>query len=238
MNRYLLPTGDTSESSDAPRVPIENAVGIYRIGNGTYTVVAETADEILDLGVKDATVSRKTAGQPPVELAPTSRGISVRNHGSTNPLTLRTNIKEQQLRIGESATVTDDCFIQVGISVELQATVEAGTDSVSVSELEAKLDESGVSPAAHARILANNLRNASQSSVTEVRKVIGELGTFVAEHPVNDDEYAQVRSDIEQITTRLESKARGLHNTDTLDAEWQQDIDLLSDRIERLYVRP
>jgi len=244
MNRYLLPTGEASEAATASRVPIESPVGIYRTGDGTYRVVAETADGLIDLGVKDATVSRKTAGQPPVELAPTSKGISVRNHGSTNPVTLRTTVKEQELRIGEAAQITDDCFIEVGIGVELQATVERGEESLSTHDLEADLDEHGardvrgVSPAAHARTLAANLRNASQGSVTDCRKVVDELRTFVADHPVDDDEYDQVRADLDRIIARLESKANGLHRTETLDDEWQDDLDLLSDRIERLYVRP
>ena len=183
MNRYLLPKDDDGTGTAKRRIPIESPVGIYRIGNGTYTIVAETAEDLIDLGVKDSTVSRKTAGQPPVELAPTSRGISVRNHGSTNPITLRTKIKAQQLRIGESANVTDDCFVQVGINVELQATVEQHGGGESGSELAAAGRQNGVSPAAHAKTIADNLRNASQGSVTDARKVVDDMQTFVADHP-------------------------------------------------------
>jgi exonuclease VII small subunit len=237
MNRYLLPKDDDGTGTAKRRIPIESPVGIYRIGNGTYTIVAETAEDLIDLGVKDSTVSRKTAGQPPVELAPTSRGISVRNHGSTNPITLRTKIKAKQLRIGESANVTDDCFVQVGINVELQATVEQHGGGESGSELAAAGRQNGVSPAAHAKTIADNLRNASQGSVTDARKVVDDMQTFVADHPIDDDRYEQICENLEQITARLESKAKGLHNTETLDPEWQAELQQLSDRIEQLYVR-
>jgi len=237
MNRYLLPADDANAGTATRRVPIESPVGIYRIGNGTYTVVAETADDLLDLGVKDATVSRKTAGQPPIELAPTSRGIGVKNHGSTNPITLRTTMKEQELRIGESAHVDDDCFIQIGINVELQATVESDEPASSGTKQAAQQGQAGVSPAAHARTIATNLRNASDGSVEEARAVVDELRTFVADHPLDNRKYEEVCAKLDQITARLESKATGLHNTDTLDTEWQAELEQLSDRIEHLYIR-
>jgi len=47
MNRYLLPADDANAGTATRRVPIESPVGIYRIGNGTYTVVAETAADAL-----------------------------------------------------------------------------------------------------------------------------------------------------------------------------------------------
>jgi hypothetical protein len=236
MNRYLLPTEDASTETATRRVPIEKPVGIYRIGNGTYTIVAETADDLLNLGVKDATVSRKTAKQPPVELAPTSRGIGVKNHGSTNPVTLRTTMNEQELRIGESAQVNDDCFIQIGINVELQATVETDEPAGGGGQ-RASAQTQGVSAGAHARTIATNLRNASGGSIADARAVIDELRTFVADHPLDNRKYEQVCENLDQITARLESKANGLHSTDTLDAEWEAELKQLGDRIEHLYVR-
>lgn len=224
MNRYVLPAGAADQ-----RVPIGDPVGIYRLGNGSYTIVAETADRLVDLGVKDATVSRKQGGQPPVELAPTSRGISVRNHGSTNPVTLRTNLTEQQLSRGETATVTDDCRIEVGIGVELQATVER-EDSPKAADA-----EKSVSPARHAHLLAERLRTASDDSVTAARKAVSELESFLASHPLDDEEYDRICEKLNRISTRLETKTRGLHHTETLDTEWQRELALVSDRIERLY---
>jgi hypothetical protein len=146
-------------------------------------------------------------------------------------------MKEQELRIGESAHVNDDCFIQIGINVELQATVEKDEPASSGTKQAAQQGQGGVSPAAHARTIATNLRNASDSSVEETRAVVDELRTFVADHPLDNRKYEQVCAKLDQITARLESKATGLHNTDTLDAEWQAELEQLSDRIEHLYVR-
>jgi len=61
MNRYLLSEPTAAEGATT-RVPIDSRVGIYRRGDGSKTIVAETDDEQIDLGVRDATVSRKTNG--------------------------------------------------------------------------------------------------------------------------------------------------------------------------------
>lgn len=223
MNRYVLPT-----DADDRRVQISDPVGIYRVGDGSYTIVAETADGLVDLGVKDATVSRKTGDRVPVELAPTSRGITVRNNASTNPVTLRTNLTEQQLSTGETATVVDDCRIEVGIGVELQATVEDKNGSPSTAA-------GAVTPTRHANLLADQLRTASTQSVTDTRQAVSELNSFLTAHPLDNTEYDRLCEKLQQIATRLEAKSTGIHQTETLDAEWQRELELVSDRIERLY---
>lgn len=223
MNRYVLPT-----DADNRRVQISDPVGIYRVGDGSYTVVAETAEGLVDLGIKDATVSRKTGGQPPVELTPTSRGITVRNNASKNPVTLRTKLTEQQLSAGETATVVDDCRIEVGIGVELQATVEEKNGSHSAAA-------GAVTPTRHANLLADQLRTASAESVTDTRQAVSELSSFLSSHPLENPEYKRLCEKLQQIAIRLETKSTGLHQTETLDAEWQRELELVSDRIERLY---
>jgi|GEM_PF-2089660 len=231
MNRYLL-SDPASENATPTRVPIDSRVGIYRLGDGSKTIVAETEGQRVDLDVRDATVSRKTEGRPPVELSPISRGISVRNHGSTNPVSLSTNLRTHTLTAGDAAAITDDCRLTIGISLTLQATVEReGSQRGSAAE------SAGVSPAAHARTLANALRAASTDSVAESRSVIAELQSFLGAHPLESSDYEEIHARVEQIERRLDSKASGLHQTEELDDEWQAELAALSDRIEGLYAR-
>ena len=232
MKRYLL-SDPASEDATPTRVPIDSRVGIYRLGDGSKTIVAETEGQRVDLAVRDATVSRKTDGRPPVELSPISRGISVRNHGSTNPVSLSTNLRTHTLAAGDAAAVTDDCRLAVGISLTLQATVEhEGSQRSPAAE-----QTGGVSPAAHARTLANALRAASTDSVAESRSVVAELRSFLDSHQLDSSEHEAVQRRVEQIERRLESKAGGLHHTEELDEEWQAELTTLSDRIEGLYAR-
>lgn len=230
MNRYLL-SEPTAADGETTRVSIDSRVGIYRRGDGSKAIVAETADEQIDLGVRDATVSRKTNGRPPVALSPISRGISVRNHGSTNPVTLSTNLRTHKLNAGDAAAITDDCRLTIGLSLTLRATVEG------VSGREGQARSAGVRPAAHARTLANALRTASEDSVAETRGVISELRTFLQEHPLERAEYESVCAQVDRIEQRLESKASGLHRTEHLDEEWQSELAVVSDRIESIYAR-
>ena len=230
MNRYLL-SEPTAADGETTRVPIDSRVGIYRRGDGSKAIVAETADEQIDLGVRDATVSRKTNGRPPVALSPISRGISVRNHGSTNPVTLSTNLRTHKLTAGDAAAITDDCRLTIGLSLTLRATVEGG------SGRNGQARSGGVRPAAHARTLANTLQAASEDSVAETRGVISELRTFLKEHPLERSEYEAVCSQVDRIEQRLESKAGGLHRTESLDEEWQSELAVVSDRIESIYAR-
>jgi len=232
MKRYLL-SDPASEDATPTRVPIDSRVGIYRLGDGSKTIVAETDGQRVDLGVRDATVSRKTEGRPPVELSPISRGISVRNHGSTNPVSLSTNLRTHTLTAGDAAAITDDCQLTIGISLTLQATVEREGSQRSPAAEQA----AGVSPAAHARTLANALRAASTDSVAESRSVIAELQSFLASHPLDSSDYEEIHARVEQIERRLDSKAGGLHHTEELDEEWQSELSALSDRIEGLYAR-
>jgi len=229
MNRYLL-SEPTAADGATTRVSIDSRVGIYRRGDGSKAIVAETDDEQIDLGVRDATVSRKTNGRPPVALSPISRGISVRNHGSTNPVTLSTNLRTHKLDAGDAAAITDDCRLTIGLSLTLRATVEGEGGRQDGRS-------AGVRPAAHARTLANSLRTASDESVAETRGVISELRTFLKEHPLERSEYEAVCAQIDRIERRLESKADGLHRTESLDEEWQSELSVVSDRVESIYAR-
>ena len=233
MNRYLLSEPAAADATPT-RVPIDSRVGIYRRGDGSKMIIAETDSERIDLGVRDPTVSRKSEGRPPVELSPISRGISVRNHGSTNPVSLSTNLRTHTLTAGDAAAITDDCRLTIGISLTLQATVEpAGGRQTGHSANQ----PDGVRPAAHARALADALRAASGDSTAEARRVIAELQAFLESHPLDGEGYEAVSERVEQISRRLDAKADGLHQTTGLDAEWQAELTAVSDRIEGLYAR-
>lgn len=231
MNRYLL---SEPTSGDAARVPIDSRVGVYRLGDGSKTVVAEADGQQVDLGVRDATVSRKTDGRSPIELSPISRGISVRNHGNTNPVSLSTNLRTHTLTAGDAAAITDDCRLTVGISLTLQAIVERASGQ---QDGRPEQQPEGVQPAAHARALANALRAASDDSTAEARRVITELQAFLETHPRQGDAYKTVHKRVNHIKRRLDTKADGLHQTERLDEEWQAELTAVSDRIEGLYAR-
>jgi hypothetical protein len=244
MKSYLTPKRDAAHAETVRRVPINGPVGIYRRDDGSHSVLAETDDEIIELGVRDAAVSRKKSGSSPVELLPDARGVRIRNQNSKNPVSVKTNLGEQQLAEGENTVIDDDCIIELGITTEIRATVERDRDTLSKEELQEKLGMEqegdvmqGVSPTAHARAIAVNLRKATNESVPECRKYATELKNFVAEHEVDDPDYESVFDQLQQVTTRLETKSSGALRGSGIDDEWKEEIDLLADRVEKLYGR-
>jgi len=129
MKRYLIPIQHADQAETVQRIPIEEVpVGIYRLDNDTYDVVAEANGRTIELGVQDAGVSRKHNGNPPVELTPTSHGIYVKNLTSTNPISIQTNPGKTELEKGESVEITDDCIIELGIGVHIRAAVRGGIE--------------------------------------------------------------------------------------------------------------
>ena len=193
MQRYLTPKRDAQRAETVRRVPIEGGVSVYRLDDGSHTVVAETADETIELGVKDAAVSRKKGDTAPVELTSDQRGLRVHNHTSKNAVTVRTNLGTEELAAGEDTLVTDDCIVELGITTEIRGSVERDRDTLSKDELEEMLGMrqkgdvvEGVSPGLHAQAVAENLRKSSQESAVECRKIVTHLENFVAEHPVDD----------------------------------------------------
>jgi len=245
MKRYLTPIRDAAAAETVRRVPIDEPVGVYRRDDGSHAVVAETTDEVVELGIRDAAVSRKHDGRAPVELASDRRGVRVRNAGSKNPVSVRTNLGEQRLATDEETVVTGDCVIELGITTEIRASVERDRDTLSRDELaemlamEADGDAvEGVSPAIHAQMTATALRKAGDESVTECRKVITELRNFVAEHQVDDPDYEDVVDTVDRVERRLENASDNrLLDGDSLDEERKEDLDLLADRVEKLYGR-
>jgi len=244
MKSYLTPKRDATHAETVRRIPINGPVGLYRLDDGSHAVIAETDDETIELGVRDAAVSRKKGGSAPVELLPDARGIRVRNQNSKNPVSVKTNLREQQLAEGENTVINDDCIIELGITTEIRATVERDRNTLSKEELKQELGMEregdvmeGVSPTAHARAIAVNLRKATNESVPECRKYATELKNFVAEHEVEDPDYEPVLDELQQVTKRLENKSSGALRGSGIDEEWNEEIDLLADRVEKLYGR-
>lgn len=244
MKSYLTPKRDATHAETVRRIPINGPVGLYRLDDGSHAVIAETDDETIELGVRDAAVSRKKGGSAPVELLPDARGIRVRNQNSKNPVSVKTNLREQQLAEGENTVIKDDCIIEIGITTEIRATVERDRNTLSKEELKEELGMEqegdvmeGVSPTAHARAIAVNLRKATNESVPECRKYATELKNFVAEHEVEDPDYEPVLDELQQVTKRLENKSSGALRGSGIDEEWNEEIDLLADRVEKLYGR-
>ena len=245
MKRYLTPKRDASDAQSVRRVPVEGPVEIYRLDDGTNSVVAETTKEVIDLGVRDAAVSRKKGGPAPVEIHPDSRGIRVHNRSSTNPVSVQETFGEQNLEQGESVTVPDDCIIELGFSTGIRTTVERDRDTLSKEELREKLNIEqkgdslqGVSPSIHAQMTATALRKASEESVTECRKVLTEMENFVAEYSVDDSDYDDLVTAVEQTASRLKNRAdNDLLDGSALDEEWKDELDLLANRVEQLYGR-
>lgn len=244
MKSYLTPKRDAAHTETVRRIPINGPVSIYRRDDGSHSIMAETEDEVIELGVRDATVSRKKSELPPVELLPDARGVRIRNQNNKNPVRVKTNLGEQQLGEKESTVIDDDCIIELGFTTEIRATVERDRNTLSKEELEEELGMKqegdimqGVSPTAHVHAIAVNLRKAANESVPECRKYAIELKNFVAEHEVDDSDYEPVFDELQRVTTRLETKASGALRGSGVDDEWKEEIDLLADRVEKLYGR-
>ena len=248
MKRYLTPRQNPSSAETVRRVLIESPVGVYRRDGRDNEVVVETDRRTIDLGITDSAVSRKKGDEWPIEIAPDERGLSIHNRGSSNPIQV---LQPEQLAIGEGETVvvTGDCTILVGITAELRATVVGQRDTFTGSELEEKLNfqrdgekMEGVSPASHARMTATALRKASDESILECRKVLTEMRNFVAEYPVDDPDYEQVKERVEESIEWIEWSEEVRSDSDfyvggELDEKGKMELDLVAERVEGMYAR-
>lgn len=244
MRRYLTPKQEASTADAVQQVPIKETVGLYRRDDGSYSVVAETAEQVIDLDVRDAAVSRKHSNTAPVQLHPVQNGIRVSNRESTNPVTVRQPGSEVELTAGERLVVRDSCVIELGIATEIRATAERDSDTLSKEELVDLLGMEadgdlirGVRPAAHARSLATNLRQASATSVTDTQKWVTELQNFVETNTVDSPDYDDLLGDLRQMRDQLDAKISGPLSGSELDQERQTELELLAARVERLYAR-
>lgn len=81
--------------------------------------------------------------------------------------------------------------------------------------------------------LAEHLENAAAESPAACRKRADELAEYVAEHPVDDDAYADVHEGLESLVEQLRVAPTG----DELGAERRERVERLADRTKRLYQR-
>lgn len=242
MRRYLTPKQDISKTEIVQQIPIRSPVGIYRRDDGSHRVVAETVDKVVDLGIRDAAVSRKQNKNVPVQAKPVQRGIELTNRDSTNPVTVRQPGQETTLERDDQLIVSDNCVIELGFSTEIRMTAEPDSQTLSRDELEEIFDMAvgenqvqGVSPAAHAATLARSLRQSKSTSVVEVKKIVVEMRNFVEGNTVDGPDYDTVVGKLRQLTDELDAKVSGPLRGTGLDEQRQDELELIADRVERLY---
>jgi hypothetical protein len=246
MEAYLSPIG--SDADDLRRIVIEDSIGVYRDGND---IVATVEGQSLDLGIRDPTVSRRKDGSSPVQFFLQNGQAVIKNAGNTNGVTIDTGIRTISVDSGATRSLVQDCTVEIGFNTKLQLSIEKedATDrrnTLSVQELQEKLgiEEqdgviSGVDPAAHVRSVTTNLRREAQREATnECLKFANELDDFVEQRPTKDDAYDEIQSELSKIVNGLERKLRreSLKGTG-LDAEWQERIERVTQRIENMYAR-
>lgn len=229
MNRYLTSIQNVSETETVQRVPVDDGpVGIYRLDNDTYDVVAETDDRRIHLGVADAGVSRKKNGDSPVQLSPTEKGIDIENQTSTNPIKIHRNHDIENLKQGRVTTITDDCIIQLGIDVEIRANVR-GIDTI----------RPGIDPEEYVRKVGDLARTCAENDdVNGCRKHLQTLSDTITERPVEDTAYEEMKENIEQLLSRMESRIKNsMRSAEELDDEFRAEIETVTERVESIYAR-
>lgn len=246
MEGYLTPVVEGDNTVN--RVAVEEPVSIYRADDGTHRVLVETGGDQIGLDVRDVTVSRKKRGAP-VEIIPERDAIAIHNRANSNPITIERTHREVSLAEGETDRISQDCILAVGYNTRLRLTVEderAGR-TLSVDELQEVLDLDeggsvieGVNPAAYAASLAENLRKAGTTSANECLKFAIEAENFVEGQPVADEDYESTRETVEKFRSDIESRVNqsALRDVDiTENDEWQERIERIAHRLERLYSR-
>lgn len=243
MKRYLIPIQEASQAETIERIPVDDSpVGIYRKDNNNFDVVAEADGRIYDFGVRDAGVSRKSNGEAPVQLTASPHGINVENLTSTNPITINTNPGQTELAKGDSIEITDDCVFELGIGVKIRANVRGSVDESESAEVVTKeATETQESPEITAYVqTAGELirKEAQKEAVIECHTHIQTLYDTIIECPINDQAYEEVKSDMNQILSRLDSKITNPAGSETdIADELQHEIVSLTNRVESLYAR-
>ena len=231
MNRYLTPIQNARQAQTVQRVPVDDKpVGIYRLDNGTYDIVAEADGRRFDLGVQDAGVSRKKNGEAPVQLCPTRKGIDVENQASTNPITIRRSHDQDQLKRGEITTISEDCVIELGIGVEIRANVR-GDDT--------RLNGGGIELEEYVRKVGKLTRtNAENDDVSACYKHLQTLYDTITERPIEDTAYEEIDEELERLLNRTESRIKNsMLSAEELDDEFRTDIERVTERVESIYGR-
>jgi hypothetical protein len=94
-------------------------------------------------------------------------------------------------------------------------------------------DDGGAGDDYLAASLAEHLENAAAESPEACRNRADELAEYVAEHPVEDEAYENVREGLESLVEQLRVAPTG----DELGTERRERVERLADRTKRLYQR-
>lgn len=241
---YLSPLDSPNEGE---HIIIESSVEVYRRDDDRHEVVAETDGQIVSLGIRDATVSRKNDGPAPVVFEPIGPGrVTLHNNGTTNPVTVDhgVGIEPTTIQNGDAEMLTDTCMVTIGYNTKLKLGFRH--DTVDVEELVSSQSNvtrdgavvKGVPPALYVREATNNLLNqAKHGSRADCLKTARNLHGFVDEHPVSASDYDQVCDQLEELVTRLDATLSGSSRHKWPDSEWIEQFELVSDRLGRLYSR-
>lgn len=207
-------------------VVIDDRVLVYRQPDGTASVVAERDGEVVSLGLRDRTVSRRTndAGEATyVEFFTENDQLYVCDHGSRNPTVLRDGLGEIELDDGTRYPLERDCTIELGyaaeVTVELTASApEPSSDpwqavQVRASSLETFLEDgSSHRLREHATALRDDLSHLKDRTDTtaEVEACLEDLDEFLDQLGLSQREGdpdaspdASVIRTGQQLTTRI-----------------------------------
>lgn len=111
-------------SMDSGRIPVESRTAIYRDPGETQQILVETDDKTREIGVADATVSRKKGEDIPVVIKPKEEQIEIHNNCNSNGVTVVSEGEENEVPEGYIETVSSDAEIAIGFQTELQLTTE------------------------------------------------------------------------------------------------------------------
>jgi len=247
MRGYLTPI--VASDDTVSRIAVEEPVAIYRADDDTYRVLVETGGEAVALNVRDVTVSRNKESIP-IEVVPERDAIAIHNHANSNPITVESGYKESELDAGDTERVSQDSTLLAGHNTKLRLTVKREREkgqTLSIKELQEIIDSEesgsvidGVDPAVYASSLAENLRKAGNESANECLKIATDVENLVEGQPVDDEGYEATRERVAEFRASLESRVNQstLRSVDiTENEEWQERIDRIAHRIERLYAR-
>ena len=237
MKRYLIPIQQAGNTETIQRISVDDdPVGVYRLDDDSYRVVAEQNGRSIELGPKDASVSRKKNDRPPVELSPTDRGIKVQNRNSTNPISVDTTAGPTELDQGEWIEITEDCVVELGFSVQIRANVRGTPDNQDREGSDSPTE--GVELHVYINTLTENIEHSvERERVAECRDYMYELLDTLIESPVDAHAYDEIKPEVEKMIESLERKVNNKTLTKTFDEQKKDQLRHLTTRVSDLYER-
>ena len=111
-------------SIDSGRIPIDSWTAIYRDPDETQQIIVETENRTQEIGIADATVSRKKGSDIPIVIKPREERIEIHNNCNSNGVTVVSEGEEHEIPEGYIETVSSDAEITIGYHTELQLTTK------------------------------------------------------------------------------------------------------------------